>query len=158
MATLHRTVNGSILRCSLDNFVSSEHHSKAVDEIPVPDSTVSISSVLEVAVNLCVFQVQEIKNKHQTVMSIPKLERKKTQKKAAAEWQGHLTPLHFEATSFCLCLWFRFRVVVWLGTGKFRVGVEMTDLLTFLYSGEWIRLGHVVGRKTIYLYRYNVCD
>lgn len=73
------------MRCSLDNLVSSEHHSKAVDEIPVPDSTVSISSVLEVAVNLCVFQVQEIKNKHQTVMSIPKLERKKTQKKAAAE-------------------------------------------------------------------------
>lgn len=41
-----------------------EHPSKAVDEIPVPDSTVSISSVLEVAVNLlCVFQVQEQKKK-----------------------------------------------------------------------------------------------
>lgn len=42
-----------------------EHPSKAVDEIPVPDSTVSISSVLEVAVNLlCVFQVQEKKKRN----------------------------------------------------------------------------------------------
>lgn len=65
-----------------------EHPSKAVDEIPVPDSTVSISSVLEVAVNLlCVFRVQEKKKKKQTA-----------------------NPLHFEATS--LCLWHRLTVGV----------------------------------------------
>lgn len=49
-----------------------EHHSKAADEMPVPDSTVSISSVLEVAVNLlCVLQVQEIKKKQTSDINEP---------------------------------------------------------------------------------------
>lgn len=70
-----------------------EDHSKAVDEIPGPQTIVPTSSVVEVAGNLLsVIQVQGEKN--------PKQQNKTKQTKPPK-------PQTSEAKSFWLCLWHR---------------------------------------------------